>query len=158
MESTLSPLKQMMKHFPNEGKLEWIGLRPAKREDLTIVSKAEVILITGLVGDRYSGKSGKRAITLIQAEHIDVISSMLLKRVIDPALLRRNIVVSGINLIALKEKQVKIGADVIIEVTGPCHPCSRMEENLGHGGYNAMRGHGGVTARVIKRRMDQYWR
>jgi MOSC domain-containing protein YiiM len=57
-------------------------------------------------------------------------------------------VVSGINLLALNGAQFAIGG-ALLEGTGPCHPCSRMEEIFGTGGYNAVRGHGGITARVI---------
>jgi MOSC domain-containing protein YiiM len=68
---------------------------------------------------------------------------------IDAGLTRRNIVVRGINLITLKGKRFRLGK-ALLEYSGECHPCSRMEENLGEGGYNAMRGHGGITARIIE--------
>jgi MOSC domain-containing protein YiiM len=102
----------------------------------------------GLTGDRYSGRSGKRQVTLIQWEHLAAIASMLGTARIDPASLRRNIAVSGVNLLAFKGKQFAIG-QAIFEYTGLCHPCSFMEEMFGSGGYNAVRGHGGITARVI---------
>ena len=76
-------------------------------------------------------------------------SSILGVKIIDPKLTRRNIVVSGINLLSLKHQQFQIGS-VILQTTGICAPCKRMEENLGLGGYNAMRGHGGITATVIE--------
>lgn len=64
-----------------------------------------------------------------------------------PATLRRNIVVSRLNLSALRRATLRIGA-AEVRITGPCAPCSRMEAALGHGGFNAMRGHGGWTAEV----------
>ena len=104
----------------------------------------------GLQGDRYKSRTGSaRQVTLIQAEHLDAIGTFLQGQRIDPALLRRNIVVEGINLLALKDRRFSLGT-AILEYSGACHPCSRMEENLGPGGYNAVRGHGGITARVIQ--------
>lgn len=64
-----------------------------------------------------------------------------------PGVLRRNVVVSGMNLLALKGKTFRVG-DAVLRWTGLCHPCSKMEAALGPGGYNAVRGHGGITASV----------
>jgi MOSC domain-containing protein YiiM len=140
-------LKQLMQNLPQQGRVEWIGVRAEKRKPLNIVDTV-MVLEHGLEGDHYAVSSSKRSVTLIQQEHIAAISSLLHKDKIDPAELRRNIVVSGINLLALKNREFKIGT-AVLKMTGLCHPCSRMEENLGEGGYNAVRGHGGINACVI---------
>lgn len=101
----------------------------------------------GLEGDHYTG-GGRRQVTLIQAEHLSVIAALANRPDLDPSLLRRNLVVSGINLLALKDRCFRIGG-VLLLGTGVCAPCSRMEAALGPGGFNAMRGHGGITATVI---------
>ena len=108
----------------------------------------EAIEGAGLLGDRYKSGSGKRGVTLLQAEHLPVIAALAGKSEVHPMLLRRNLVVSGIPLIALKGRRFMIG-DVMLEGTGPCDPCSRMEDTLGQGGYNAMRGMGGLCARIL---------
>jgi MOSC domain-containing protein YiiM len=131
------------------GHVVWIGLRRARREPLTPVGSVMAEVGKGLAGDHYRTRNnGKRQVTLIQAEHLAAIAAYLGGTEIDPALLRRNIAVAGINLLALKDKRLRVG-DAILEYSGECHPCSRMEETLGVGGYNAVRGHGGITARVI---------
>jgi len=143
-------MKDLLRIIPQKGKVEWIGIRSKKKEELSVVESVKVEKETGLEGDHFKGSSsGKRQVTLIQQEHLNAVSSILGKKRIDPKLTRRNIVVSGINLLSLKHHQFRIG-DVTLETTGICAPCSRMEENLGAGGYNAMRGHGGITATVIE--------
>jgi len=142
-------IKELFKTMPQIGEVEFISYRSARRSEIIEVEKIQVIDGKGLEGDHYTGKSGKRQVTLIQAEHLAAVASILGKQSIDPKLTRRNIIVKGINLHALKGTHFQIG-EAILEGTGDCHPCSRMEENFGAGGYNAMRGHGGLTARVIK--------
>jgi MOSC domain-containing protein YiiM len=87
-------------------------------------------------------------VTLIQHEHLATVAALLGRDAIDPAVLRRNIVVSGINLLALQDRTFQLG-ETVLEGTGPCEPCERMELNLGAGGYNAMNGHGGICAKVV---------
>lgn len=143
-------MAQLMSNFAQHGKVQWIGLRPQKKAPLVSVPSVEVSLEQGLIGDHFAGTySKKRQITLIQAEHLQAVASLLGVENVAPGLVRRNIVVQGINLLSFKEKQFKIG-NVILETTGLCQPCSRMEINLGTGGYNAMRGHGGITAKVVR--------
>ena len=118
-------------------------------EPLLAVEEVEATTGAGLVGDHFAGRSTTRQITLIQFEHIACIASFLGLETLDPLTLRRNLVVSGINLLGLKDKRFAVGG-AVLEFTGPCHPCSRMEKIFGPGGYQATRGHGGITARVVE--------
>lgn len=143
-------MKTLLDSIPQTGRVDWIGVRPGRREEMEVLDQVEVKIGKGLVGDRFNGVfSSKRQVTIIQREHLEVVRSILMMNDLDPGLLRRNIVVEGINLLSLKGKEFRIG-DAVLKTTGLCHPCSRMEQNLGPGGYNAMRGHGGITARVVQ--------
>lgn len=141
-------LARLFAQLPRPGRVEWIGLRPARDVPMREVDAAQAQVAHGLLGDRYNSASGKRGVTLIQAEHLPAIAALSGLDAVHAATLRRNVVVSGIALIALKDRRFRIG-DVVLEGTGPCDPCSRMEAALGAGGYNAMRGHGGICARVV---------
>ncbi len=155
-------LRELTQQFPGAGRVEAIHLRPARLAPVVAVSEALADPGRGLIGDRRSASvrtgelAQKRELTLFQAEHLPTLAAWLGLQSLDGGRLRRNLVVSGINLVAMRSLfpdavlRWRIGEDVVIEVTGSCDPCSRMETELGEGGYNAMRGHGGVTARVLK--------
>jgi MOSC domain-containing protein YiiM len=147
-------MKEVMDTLPQVGRLEIITTRSKRRGEIVSLEQTNAIEGLGLESDHRTknkkpNPESKRQVTLIQAEHLRAVASMLGKEKIEPALTRRNLVVSGLNLLALKDKTFYVG-EALLEYTGLCHPCTRMEENLGLGGYNAMRGHGGITARVLK--------
>ena len=145
-----SPLARLMDGPVLPGLVRWIGLRPDRHAPMRAVEEAVIDTVEGVVGDRWHGRpGGNRQVTLITAEGLDAIARFLGREAVPPEDVRRNLVVSGINLLALKERRLQVGS-AVLEVTGECHPCTRMEVILGPGGYNAVRGQGGVTARVVE--------
>jgi MOSC domain-containing protein YiiM len=139
-----------LRKFPRAGRVEWIGLTPAPREALVEFASVVATPGRGLEGDRHakSGRPSRREVTLILREHLEVVGA-LIGRPVFPGEVRRNVVVSGIALTALNGCRFRLG-EVLLEGTGPCDPCSRMEEALGEGGQTAMRGHGGLCAVVVE--------
>ncbi len=141
-------IAQLTQQYPHHGNLLWIGVRPEKKQAMLAVNEITLDTTKGLIGDHYAGRSCKRQVTLFQWEHLAVLESFTGKK-ISPEMLRRNLLIQGVNLLALKKQTFQIGT-AVLKTTGLCHPCSRMETVLGHGGYNAMRNHGGITAQIIK--------
>lgn len=145
----MNTLAELLAEVPQRGRVRWLGVRPQSREAMLEPEAVEARREAGLTGDHARpGPRNARQVTLIQWEHLAVVSA-LLGREITPADLRRNIAVSGINLFSLKGRRFRIGR-ALLETTGWCQPCARLEQRLGRGTFQAMRGHGGITARVIE--------
>lgn len=141
-----TPLGALVNRVAGPGRVVWIGLRTERRGPVVEVAEAEATE-AGLAGD-HRARPGKRSVTLIQWEHLPVIAALAHSEGVEPALLRRNVAVAGVNLLGLRNRTFRIGA-ATLRGTGLCAPCSRMEEALGPGGYAAMRGHGGITAEIL---------
>ena len=149
----MSPLHELLAAVPQQGCVRWIGVRPASRAEMIELEAVEARREAGLTGDHSRpGPRNARQVTLIQWEHLAVISALMgrpAEQPISAPKLRRNIAISGINLFSLKGRRFHLG-QAILETTGWCQPCAKLEERLGLGTFQAMRGHGGITARVLQ--------
>ncbi|WP_137887294.1 MOSC domain-containing protein [Pseudomonas sp. 2FE] len=149
----MSPLQELLADVPQQGRVRWLGIRPSARAQMLELEVVEARREAGLTGDHARpGPRNARQVTLIQWEHLAVISALLGRtpdQPITPEDLRRNIAISGINLFSLKNRRFRIG-QAVLETTGWCQPCARLEQRLGRGTFQATRGHGGITARVLR--------
>lgn len=143
-------LRERLAQVTQRGRLAWIGVRPAHGAAMVELDEVEAVAGFGLVGDRLvSGRGGgRRHVTLVQGEHLPVIAALAGVAEVRPGQLRRNLVVTGINLVALNGLRFALGDEVVLIGTGPCAPCAKMDVSIGAGGFQAMRGHGGLTARI----------
>jgi MOSC domain-containing protein YiiM len=95
----------------------------------------------GLEGDCHSKADSKRQVLLIEAETLEKLDL----RVGD---VKENITTRGIALKGLPVGTHLHVGEAVLEITGECHPCSRMED-LRPGLLQEIGGQRGMLARVV---------
>ena len=63
-----SSLAKLLAAPVRPGRVIWIGVRPERRVEMTVVQAVELERARGVVGDRYQRLDGARQVTLIGAE------------------------------------------------------------------------------------------
>jgi len=126
-----------------------IIIRPQKKLPPVHVDVAEITL-EGISGDHYAKPEGNRQVTLIADDDVAAVAAAVGFHGDAHLACRRNIMVDTFPEDDLAGKIVGLGDDVVLEITGYCSPCKRMEENLGEGAMDAFEKKAGWTAKVIK--------
>ena len=125
------------------GTIVSLQLCPGHRKEMVPVDEAEAVENLGLRNDRHALPDSARQVLLIEQETLDELN-------LKPGDVKENITTRGISLMALVARaRLKIGTEVVLEITKACSPCHRMEE-LRSGLSGELVGRRGMLARVVK--------
>ena len=122
-----------------------VGLQTceASRAPMKIQNQLNANINYGFVGDRHAKENGKRQILILDKEILDRFD-------LPVGALRENITVENAAVQQMeKGTRISLGSEVILEITGDCPPCSRMDE-IREGLQDQLVGQRGVLARVIE--------
>ena len=112
------------------GKIEAINISNISEANTFYVNQAYLEKGKGIVNDRYyeNFKEKKEQVTLISLEEINAFNNQVNQN-IEPKDFRRNIIISGIDLNKLIDKQIKIN-QVILKIHEICQPCKYLQDRL----------------------------
>jgi len=128
---------------PSQGRIVSLQLCPGHRKPMQPVERMEAIANLGPKGDRHALPESSRQVLLIEKETLDQLS-------LRPGEIKENVTTLGLELMKLTRGQrLKLGQSVVLEIAGPCTPCSRMEE-ISPGLLRASAGRRGMLARVMQ--------
>jgi MOSC domain-containing protein YiiM len=123
------------------GQVSSLHLNIRTRQPMRVVAEAMAVPGAGLLGCRHSRPGNERAVLLVQAE---VLKSLGL----EPGEIKENITSEGLDLDSLAPgTQLQVGETVVLQVTGPCAPCRRMDE-IRLGLQAELAGRRGINTRV----------
>ena len=135
------------------GTLAGIARHARAKAPMEVLDHAHVTIHSGIAGDFRGavkpGGRGRRQVTMMERRDWDAAMADL-DRDIPWQERRANLLIDGLDLPQSPGALLRIGADVLVTVTGECDPCSRMETIApGLKGALTPDWRGGVTAKVL---------
>ena len=123
------------------GTVQSLHLSIRTRQPMRDLDEAMAVPGAGLLGCRHSRPGNQRAVLLVESETLAEFG-------LEPGEIKENVTTRGIDLDGLKPgAQLQVGETVLLEVTGPCAPCHRMDE-IRQGLQAELAGRRGVNTRV----------
>ncbi len=114
---------------PAVGVLAGIARHARPKAPMELIAHAQVTLAGGIAGDfrgAMKGQPYKRQVTLIERGDWEAATAEV-GHVIGWEQRRANLLVDGLDLPQVRGVRLRIGADVVLEVTRETDPCERME-------------------------------
>ena len=114
------------------------------------VDRIECVAGQGLVGDRYFAekKDSKGQITFFALEVHRQLCAQFAQPGTPPSVYRRNVITEGFDLNALIGQEFELQGLRFLG-TEECKPCSWMDQAVAPGAEAAMKGHGGLRAKIL---------
>ena len=154
---SVSKLFSFLSDFsPDELSGELISIYIAKQagESMRRVDQAEAVKSRGLSGDRYASGSGHWHatdacdVTLVSAEELDA-AERRVGQLLPEGWHRRNLVVKGIALAAVRRRNIRIG-DALFAFHRLRPPCGYLDRISGAGSAKALGKAGGIGLKVLE--------
>ena len=124
------------------GRVVALHLCKERRQPMVPVQEATAISDLGLEGDQHSVRGSARQVLVMDKETLGSLD-------LAPGVIKENITVEGLDLSSVKAGQVFfVGDEVTLEATGPCVPCTRMDE-IRSGLRSELEGRRGIVTMVL---------
>jgi hypothetical protein len=123
-----------------------VGPHPTSYPDHVVIDAG-----LGIRTDRFHGNASRlaSAVSFFAAEAVEAVEDELglARGALDPRLARRNVVVRGLDLNALRQREFTLDSGdgaVAFTAAGETSPCAWMDDRLAPGARDALRGRGGL--------------
>lgn len=105
----------------------------------------QAILLTGvgIEGDKHAQAASHRQVLIVDKEALDAVD-------VEPGIIKENLTVEGVDVMSLAPgTRLRIGSQVVLEITKICEPCFRMDE-IRLGLREELTGRRGMNSRVAQ--------